>query len=446
MKIKTDEVLIKALQLFMISAAVWGLANTGSGWSDRIVQQGYYSDSYFISGTIAGLEGDGLLLDLNSGDQLLEIAANGVFKFPQELMDSENYEVVIAVNPSNPGQMCTVFNGFGVVSGANVTDIQVTCVTDEYDLEIEVAGVQGSGLVVETGAGQVFNVSSNTTVVIEDIPDGTSYDVQVLTQPTAPSQTCSVSSGIGQISGQNAQVTIVCETDTFTVGGQVVGLLGQGLVLENNGAQAIGIVNNGAFGFADNLDESSYAITVRTQPVNPTQECSVADGSGTLAGQAVDNVLVTCETVETDLAISKTDGKDVVVPGQPITYVITATNLGSAGVIGARVVDILPVELEDAQWECTPTLGASCPAAGSGGIDALVDLDPGAAAVFVLTALIRENFDGIVENTATITAPADITETDLSNNSATDRSGGIAIFQDGFEPALSDLKRLLMGS
>lgn len=443
MKVKTDEVLVKALQLLMISAAVWGLANTGSGWSDRIVQQGYYSGSYFISGTIAGLEGDGLLLDLN-GDQLLEIAANGIFKFPQELLDNQQYEVAVAINPSNPGQICSVLNEGGVVSGANVTNIQVTCVTDEYDLEIEVSGIEGSGLVVETGAGQVFNVPSDTTVVIEDIPDGTSYDVQVLTQPTFPSQTCSVSSGIGQISGQNAQVGIVCETDTFTIGGQVFGLEGQGLVIQNNHILPLGIVDNGAFVFPDILDESDYSVTVRTQPVNPTQECTIANGVGILAGQDVNNLLVTCETVETDLSISKTDGKDVVVPGQPITYVITAANLGSVDVVGARVVDILPVELEDAQWECTPTLGASCPAAGSGGIDALVDLDAGASAVFVLTALVRENFDGIVENTATITAPPDVTETDLTNNSATDRSGGIAIFLDGFEPALSELKRLLL--
>ena len=102
----------------------------------------------------------------------------------------------------------------------------------------------------------------------------------------------------------------VCRTGVFalssadptltmlTVGGTVSGLTGSGLVLQKNGGDdlAIGPSANGPFTFATKLTNgSSYAVTVKTQPSNPTQTCSVANGMGTLVGSDVTNVEVSCE-------------------------------------------------------------------------------------------------------------------------------------------------------
>jgi hypothetical protein len=39
---------------------------------------------------------------------------------------------------------------------------------------------------------------------------------------------------------------------------------------------------------------TTYAITIRSQPANPAQVCTVGNGSGTLAGSDVTNVTVNC--------------------------------------------------------------------------------------------------------------------------------------------------------
>jgi len=81
---------------------------------------------------------------------------------------------------------------------------------------------------------------------------------------------------------------------TYTVGGNVSGLTGDGLALQNNGADTLAIMANGAFTFATSLnDGAAYAVTVSTQPTGQT--CSVTNGSGTVAAANVTNVSVVCE-------------------------------------------------------------------------------------------------------------------------------------------------------
>lgn len=83
------------------------------------------------------------------------------------------------------------------------------------------------------------------------------------------------------------------------VGGTVSGLGdGRSVTLLNNGGDALRVSRNGSFSFADRIDaNSSYAVTVGTQPVGQT--CSVADGSGTIDadGTSVDNVGINCSFV-----------------------------------------------------------------------------------------------------------------------------------------------------
>jgi len=84
---------------------------------------------------------------------------------------------------------------------------------------------------------------------------------------------------------------------TYTIGGTVSGLEGNGLVLQQSGGDPLPITADGSFTFATPIhDGASYAVTVSTQPGNPAQTCSVANGSGTVAGANVDDVAVTCTT------------------------------------------------------------------------------------------------------------------------------------------------------
>jgi hypothetical protein len=81
----------------------------------------------------------------------------------------------------------------------------------------------------------------------------------------------------------------------FTIGGMVTGLLGTGLVLQDNGSDNLTITKNGAFTFAVPVASGgAYDVTAFIQPVSPSQTCSVTAGSGTVAKGAVTSVVVNC--------------------------------------------------------------------------------------------------------------------------------------------------------
>ena len=87
---------------------------------------------------------------------------------------------------------------------------------------------------------------------------------------------------------------------TYTVGGMVTGLTGSGLVLQNNGGDDLEVSTTGAFTFVTGLaNGAAYAVTVKTQPSSPTQNCAVSHGSGTLGAANVTNVAVACTTPAT---------------------------------------------------------------------------------------------------------------------------------------------------
>jgi hypothetical protein len=67
--------------------------------------------------------------------------------------------------------------------------------------------------------------------------------------------------------------------------------------LQNNGIDDLVIHSNGSFVFDTALaDGSGYSVSVRTQPANPDQTCSVSNSSGTVSGANVTSPRVICAT------------------------------------------------------------------------------------------------------------------------------------------------------
>jgi uncharacterized delta-60 repeat protein len=97
--------------------------------------------TFTIGGTITGLEGTGLVLHEASNQDVTP--GNGPFTFPVAMPAGSAYTVTVTVQPTNPVQVCTVTNGSGTIADADVTDVEVNCVT---------AG-PGTGLDLGFGAG-----------------------------------------------------------------------------------------------------------------------------------------------------------------------------------------------------------------------------------------------------------------------------------------------------
>jgi uncharacterized delta-60 repeat protein len=81
--------------------------------------------TFTIGGTVDGLQGSGLVLSTLGGD--VRVSGNGSLTFPGTASTGQPYEVVVRTQPTNPTQVCTVRNGKGTISNANVTAIAVHC-------------------------------------------------------------------------------------------------------------------------------------------------------------------------------------------------------------------------------------------------------------------------------------------------------------------------------
>lgn len=165
--------------------------------------------SYTIGGSITGLSGSGLVLQDNGGDNLAVASGSKSFTFSTSVATGSRYAVTVLTAPSNPGQTCSVTNGSGTVSGANVTNVAVSCTTSTYTVGGTVTGLSGSGLVLQDNGGDSLSVpppngsTSTTFTFTTAVASGSAYAVTVSTQPTNPSQVCSVTNGSGTIATSN---------------------------------------------------------------------------------------------------------------------------------------------------------------------------------------------------------------------------------------------------
>jgi hypothetical protein len=253
---------------------------------------------FSVSGTVAGLDGDGLTLQLNGANDLA-VANNGTFTFNAQLANAAAYGVTILTQPSGPSQTCTVGAGSGTIASANVTNVTVTCATGAFALRGTVSGLAGTGLVLQNNGGDDLAIPTNGQFSFPSpIASGATYSVTVKTQPSGPSQSCSVANGTGTIgSADVSNVAVTCATGRFTIGGTVTGLQGPGLVLRNNGGDDLTIAGNGPFQFPALLASgANYNVTVRTNPTTPAQSCGVTNATGTIGNASVANITVTCMT------------------------------------------------------------------------------------------------------------------------------------------------------
>ncbi len=169
------------------------------------------TNTYTVGGAVSGLNGTVVLQ--NNGGNDLTITANGPFTFSTAVADGSPYAVTVLTQPV--GQTCSVANGAGSISGANVANVAVTCSTNTYTVGGAVSGLNGT-VVLQNNGGNDLTITANGPFTFSTaVADGSPYAVTVLTQPVG--QTCSVASGTGTISGANvANVAVTCSTNTYT--------------------------------------------------------------------------------------------------------------------------------------------------------------------------------------------------------------------------------------
>jgi 6-phosphogluconolactonase (cycloisomerase 2 family) len=255
-----------------------------------------------VGGTVDGLAGAGLVLQLNGGDDLAVEAGATAFQLEALVQQGKPYTVTVSSQPTSPSQTCTIAKGSGTAGNANVTDVAITCVTNLYAVRGAIQGLAGTGLVLQLSSADDLAVDPDAATFAFPHPrnSGDGYVVTVRTQPTSPSQTCTVANGAGTIGSADVEdVTVSCTTNSYAVRGSVTGLKGSGLVLQLNGEHDLN-VNTAAstFAFMEGVSSgATYTVAVFTQPTGPTQKCTVTNASGIVAGQEIADIQVICATV-----------------------------------------------------------------------------------------------------------------------------------------------------
>jgi Protein of unknown function (DUF1566) len=247
--------------------------------------------TFSVGGTVTGLAGgERLRLHNNGGDELL-VTANGAFVFATPVANAAAYAVTIFQSNLVAGKICSVASGTGVISGANVNNVSITCSTSSFTVGGAVSGLTGTVVLTNQGGDNLSINSDGAFTFATPVVNGGSYFVDVFSQPAG--QVCSVGDFSGIVSGANVtSVTVTCSSNTRTVGGTVKGLAGT-LVLRNNGGNDLSINANGPYVFSAPVAQgATYEVSVFSQPAG--QVCSVANSSGSVGIANIDTVDVAC--------------------------------------------------------------------------------------------------------------------------------------------------------
>lgn len=249
--------------------------------------------TYSVSFRVTGLLGSGLQVE-NNGD-LVNVTANETYTFSKKISSGSFYNVTVKTPPTSPIQKCIVSSGSGTVLNGNIEGIQIVCGDALYLISGTVTGLLGNGLQLQniTGAGtDTINVNA-ANFSFPPLPAGETYNFSIVSQPTNPSQTCSITTPAmttGTMTATHITSTINCSTNSFVVNAQVTGILGtlgvgNELKLTLDGSNTINVTTDGTFAFPGTyLSGGTFSIAIDNPGgIIPTGVCSLSSGTITVA-------------------------------------------------------------------------------------------------------------------------------------------------------------------
>jgi hypothetical protein len=274
------------------------------------------TNSYAVSGTVSGLTGSGLTVQLNNGPA---IPASSAPLSLGNLPSGTSYTIAVVAQPTSPTQKCTPVPASGVIGGAPVS-ISINCTAQQFAVNATVTGLAGTGLTVQFDQGAPIPILPNTPtpVLLGSQASGASYSVAVVGQPQNLYQTCAATPSSGLVGNGPATVAISCTTNTYSVGGSISGFTGAGLQLQDsvsgNTASPATPTTTGptTFSIPGISSGANYSVVVKVQPSFPTENCVVINGTGTgsIAGVSVNPVSVVCAPVGTTAFTFYNNGTD----------------------------------------------------------------------------------------------------------------------------------------
>jgi hypothetical protein len=146
--------------------------------------------SFPVSGTVAGLSNDHLVLSTNGMDLAVVKGATS-FSFPNSLSYGDVYDLTVKTQPDH--QTCVVPNSSDTAGRLASIDLVVQCALNQYPIGGTVTGLTSDGLTLTNGSAGgtvVVAAAAQSFTFATTVPFSVSYGVTVLTQPAK--ENCSV--------------------------------------------------------------------------------------------------------------------------------------------------------------------------------------------------------------------------------------------------------------
>lgn len=277
--------------------------------------------SYTVGGTVTGLSGQ---LVLSSSKGTLVVAETDAldgaagFVFQDAFFEGDTYAVTVTTQPS--GQACSVSNGVGTLSNANVSDIAVACLPATVTVNGAVRGLNGEigiRLTVVDNAQDVSAAGDEAGQALfeftEKVPAAQPYSISVMSQPDQLSCAAETATGTTPADRNATLSTFVnCEFLGYRVSGVASGLQGT-LALSLRATEAGAAldappvatealsVSTENFNFSSRLDVGvNYEVTISAQP--DSQFCTLSNGVSTIGENGADALTINCENLSVQTA------------------------------------------------------------------------------------------------------------------------------------------------
>lgn len=190
------------------------LFTTAALEADCTVEVVFAPAVYRVGGTVTGLAGSGLMIDLQNpgnGGTLL-IAADGTFAFDTELTSGDQYTVVINEQPSQPAQTCVVVNDTGTISDHDITNVVIHCgAAATWSVGGTLGGLAtGASITLSINGSNALTLAANGVFAFAPrFAPGDGYVAAVVAQPAG--QHCTLDHAEGTVANANvADIHVSC--------------------------------------------------------------------------------------------------------------------------------------------------------------------------------------------------------------------------------------------
>lgn len=298
---------------------------------------------------------------------------------------------------------------------------------------------------VNTGTGSKSGTNAPTTDIDGHIrPSSGGYEIGADETPVTADVSITKTDNLTTVSpGDQIRYTITVSnagpnpitgatvTDSFPTPSPLSGPIGWTCATTGGATCGGGVAGNGNINRTVNLPVGStvtFTTTSGSVANNASGQLSntanVSVPAGIFDPNLANNTANDTDTIITtsNLSITKTDYRYAALPGSTVTYTIVVTNGGPHAVTGASVTDDFPADFSSVSWTCTATSGSTCAGLINSGnsLSASLNLLNSGSATLTATAVLSPSATGSVSNTAAVSAPVNVTDPDLANNSATD--------------------------